>query len=157
MNITKNKVLIVYLKITNVFYQFRELPKYTGSNSLIFCPFLACKILVTKPGSPILGLHKAFISTRFVSKFQLCTSSGFWVISELKNFQAKNRRFICFFVSQFTITWPRIPKISSYDVHSNYHVESKFQASRFNLLLAILICQNSLSKTQVLRARAKSQ
>ena len=72
-------------------------------------------------------------------KFQLCTSSGFWVIGELINFQAKNRRFFCFFVCQFTITRPRIPKIGTHNAFINSYVKSKFQLSRLYCLLVMII------------------
>ena len=113
-------------------------------------------------GAPKLRFHNAFISTHIVSKFQLCRSSGFYVINELINFQAKNRRFICFLGgSQFTITLARIPQIGTHDSFINSFVESKFQLSRFYCLLvmskSILICQNLPTKTKVLHACAKSQ
>ena len=64
-------------------------------------------------------------------------------------------------MSQFTITWPRIPKIGTQDAFINCYVTSKSQLSRFYRLLvkfkSILICQNSRTKPIVLRARAKSQ
>ena len=49
-----------------------------------------------RPGAPKLGLHKAFISTHIVSKFQLFTSSGFGVISNVITSEAKNYHFLCF-------------------------------------------------------------
>ena len=67
-------------------------------------------------------MHKAFINTHNVSKFQLSTSSGFGIISELITFQAKNYRFLCFFGSQFTITWSRIPKIGAQDAFNHCYV-----------------------------------
>ena len=110
--------------------------------------------------TPKLGLHEAFISTHIVFKFQLCTSSGFWVISELINFQAK-KSLLFFCVSQFMITRPRIPEIGTLDAFIKSYIEAKFQLSRFYRLLvtieSILICQNSQIKTKVLLARAKSQ
>ena len=137
------------------------LPRYISSKSFTFCPFSACKTLVTWPGASKLGLHEAFISTHIVYKFKLCTLSGFWVIGELINFQVKNRRFLCFLVSQFTIMWPRIVKIGTHDAFIKFHVEFKLQLSRLSRLLvmskSILICQNSQTKTKVLRAHAKSQ
>ena len=94
-------------------------------------------------------------------KFQLCTLSALWVIGELINFQVKNRHFLCFFVCQFTIMRPRIPKIGTHDAYINSSVESEFPLSRFNRLLvmskSILICQNLRTKTKVLRDHAKSQ
>ena len=94
--------------------------------------------MFTWPGTPKLGLQKAFIGTYFVSKFQLCMSSGLWGIGKLIDFQAKNCSFFMFFfVSQFTIMWPTIPKIGTYDTFSSCYVESKFQLSRFYCLLVI--------------------
>ena len=68
-------------------------------------------------------------------------------------------------MSQFTITWPRIPKIGTHDAFINAYVESKFQLSRFyhRLLVIIkqinpyLLCRNLQTKTMVLRAHAKFQ
>ena len=106
-------------------------------------------------------VHKGFISTHIVYKFQLCTSSGFWVISKLIDFKTTNRRFLCFFECLFTTTWRRISKIGTHDAFIASYVEAKFQVCRFNLLLviskSILICQNSRTKTKVLCAHAKSQ
>ena len=66
-----------------------------------------------------------------------------------------------FFVFQFTITRPRIPKIGTQDAFINCYVKSEFQFSTFYRLLviskSILISQNSRTKPMVLRARAKSQ
>ena len=59
--------------------------------------FLVCNILITWPGTPKLGLHKPFISTHIVYKFQLYMSSGFWDTGELINFQAKKSPFFMFF------------------------------------------------------------
>ena len=41
---------------------------------------------------------KAIISNHILFKFQLCTSSGFEVIGELINFQAKTCRFLSIFL-----------------------------------------------------------
>ena len=139
---------------------YNSVPRYIGLKLSTFCPFSTSKILVTWPGAPKLGLHKAFIITHIVCKFQLCTPSSFWVIGELLNIQVKNRLFLRFLVSQFTITGPRIPKIRTHNAFVNSHVEFKFQLSRFYRLLAmsksILILQKSRTKTKVLRAHAKS-
>ena len=118
-----------------IFHQKWYSPRYIGSKSSTFCQFPVCKILVTRPGAPTLGLHKPFISTNIAHKFQFCTPSAFWVIDELINFHVKNRRFLCFFVRQFMITWPKNPKIVAYDAFINSFVETKFQLSRFNRLL----------------------
>ena len=61
-----------------------------------FLPIFGLQNFLTKPGATKLGLHKVFINTHIVFKFQLCTSSGFGIISELITFQAKNCRFLCF-------------------------------------------------------------
>ena len=93
-----------------------------------------------------------------MSKFQVSTSSGFGIISDLITFQAKNYRFFCL------NSQPRdlgSPKFGTQVAFINCYVESKFQLSRFYHLLviskSILICQNSRVKPMVLRARAKSQ
>ena len=95
-----------------------------------------------------------------MSKFQLCTSSGFGIISGSITFQAKNRRFFCSFVSQFTITWPRIPKLGTHDSFDNSYVESKFQLFRFYRLRlpckSIIVCQNSRTKPMI-KSKIKSQ
>ena len=66
-----------------------------------------------------------------------------------------------FFVSQFTITWPRIPKIGTHDAFINSYAECEFQLSWFYRLQVISksihFCKNSLTKTKVLRAPAKYQ
>ena len=99
-----------------------------------------------------------------MSKLQLCTSRGFWVISELINFRPKNCRFIVFFLllllSWFMITRPRIPKLGTHEAFINCYVESKIQLSKFNRLLvvskSILIYQNSRTKTKVQCALGRS-
>ena len=125
-----------------------------------FSPFLACKILVMRPGAPKLGLRKAFISTHIAPKFQFCMSSGLDNLSELITYQAIICRFT-FFVSQFTITLPRFPKIGTNDDFNSSYVEFKFQLFRLYRLLAfkqiIFNLPNSRTKTMVLRAQAEFQ
>ena len=69
--------------------------------------------------------------------------------------------FIYVINDQFTIMLLTVPKIGTHGAFINSHVESKFQLSKFKRLLvmskSILICQNSRTKTKVLRAHAKSQ
>ena len=86
----------------------------------------------------------------------------FWNYTQFNNFWSQKLPFLlCFFVSQFTITWPRISKIGTQNAFINCYVKCKFRLSRFYCLLviskSILICQNSGTKPMVLRARAKSQ
>ena len=55
----------------------------------------------------------------------------FWNYKRINNFSSQNCYFLCFFVCQFTITWPTIPKIGTHDAFINSYVKSKFQVSRF--------------------------
>ena len=113
------------------------LSRYIGANCQLFVHFTASKIVVTWLGAPKLGLHKALISTLIASKFQLCTTSGFGITSELLPFQAKICHFLRFFVPQFTITWHRFPKIRTHNAFIYSCVPSTFQLSRFYRLLVI--------------------
>ena len=81
-----------------------------------------------------------------MSKFQLCTSSGFGIISKSITFQTKNRRFFCSFESQFTITWPRIPKIGTHDTFNNSYAEATFELFRFYRLLVIKQIKHRMPK-----------
>ena len=148
-------------KVTNHFSSIWAITEIYWFKSVNFFPFSTCKTLITCSTALKLGLHKTFISTNILSKFQLCTWSAFWVISKLINFQAKYHYFFMFFVSQLGITWPRIATIGTHDAFINSYDESKFQLSRFYRFLvmskSIFICQNSRTKAKVLRARAKSQ
>ena len=114
------------------FHQHRYLPKHISSKSSFFFPVLACNILVTCPGTSKLVLHKPFISPHIVYPFQFYKLIFEVVIGKLINFEAKNRRFIMFFVSQFTI-----PKIGTQGAFINSHVESKSQLFRFYCLLVM--------------------
>ena len=53
---------------------------------------------------------------------------------------------MCFFVSQFTITSTKIPKIGTHDAFLNCYVESKFELSRFYRLLVISKINPRMSK-----------
>ena len=138
-------------KITNHFSSISVMTEIYRLKFVNFLPIFGLWNLVTWPEAPKLGFHKAIISTHIAFKFQLCMSSGFWVIGELKIFKPKIVVFLCFFLCQFTITLPRIPKIGTNDAFNNSYVESKFQLSRFYCLLiiskSILTCQNSRTKT----------
>ena len=126
----------------------------------LFAHFRPVKFWSRNRAPPSLVCIKQLQALWIVFKFQLCTSDGFWVIGELINFLDKNCRFM-FFASQLTVTWLKIPKIAIHDAFINFYAESKFQLSGFYRLLVIskpiLICQNSPTKTKLLRAYAKSQ
>ena len=64
-------------------------------------------------------------------------------------------------MSQFAITWPRIPKIGTHDAFINFVRWVQISICRLYRLLviskSILICQNSRTTTKVLHTDAKSQ
>ena len=99
MNITKIKAVDSVLKSHKPFFinigNYRDISVQNRPLSAHFWPV---KFWSRDWTPPKLGLHKAYISTHIVSKFQLCTSSGFGIISDLITFEVKNYHFFMFFL-----------------------------------------------------------
>ena len=96
MNITKRKAVDSVLKNHKPFFinisNYRDISVQNRPLSAHFWLVNFGRATALK-----LGLRKAFISIHIVSEFQLSTSSGFGIISDLITFQAKNYRFFMFF------------------------------------------------------------